>query len=99
MAYKKYHLISGIMCLIVNIVLPTFIYHLLMQIKSQSEMMAYVVLNSQELAAYSLLFVLGIVWLGTMLIALQELGGYIVQLGNTDPRDREYTDDGYPQFS
>jgi hypothetical protein len=99
MAYKKYHLISGIMCLLVNIVLPTFIYHLHMQIKSQSEMMVYGVLNSQEIVAFSLLFVLGIVWLGTMLIALHELGGYMVQLGNTDPRDREYTDEGYPQFS
>ena len=99
MADKKYHLISGIMCLILNIVLPTFIYHLYMQIKSQSEVMIYSVLNLQEMAAYSLLFVLGMVWLGTMLIAVQELGGYMLQLGNTDPRNKDFTEDDYLQHS
>jgi len=99
MAYKKYHLISGIMCLVANIVLPTFIYHLYMQIKSQSEVLIYSILNLQEMVTYSLFLVLGMVWLGTMLIALQELGGYIIQLGNTDPRDKYYTEDDYLQHS
>jgi len=99
MACKKYHLVSGVMCLLVNIVLPTFIYHLYMQIKIQSEILVYGVLNLQEMAAYSLLFVLGFVWLGTMLVALRELGGYTLQIGDTDPRNRDYAGDDYLQYS
>ena len=79
---KKFHLVAGLMCLVINIVFPTLMYHYYMQLKSLCETMFDY--SDYELMGYGLLAVLFLVWVSSLFIALRELGGWVLQLGDKD---------------
>ncbi len=86
MIQKKYHIFLGILCLVVSIVLPTFIYLNYLEIKSLCE----TVFNymDYQATAYAFLVFLSFLWIGSLIVALRELGGFIIHL---DDRDHSIT--------
>ncbi len=68
MNYKKYKLFAGTLSLIINIILPTFIFNCYNQQDSICD----------KTVIYSLLIMLLLLWVSTLIIALRELGGLLL---------------------
>ncbi len=68
MNYTKYKLFAGILSLIINIILPTFIYNCYNQ----------QIGTCDKTVIYSLIAILLLLWLSTLFIALRELGGLLL---------------------
>jgi hypothetical protein len=89
MVTRKFHLVSGVICLLISIILPTIIYQFsLMLIEYTALRSQGFIVNSNELNSYGLLFLLGLFWLGSFFFALRELGGYMMQLGKSESVNR-----------
>jgi len=79
MPKKKHHIILGVVCLVISIVLPTLIYNYYVELKSLCEVMAnYSVFEVP--VRYGLLVTLLLIWFVTLMVALRELGGSVIQL-------------------
>ena len=72
MNYKKYHLLTGIVSLVINILLPTLIYNYYHQLINICE----------ETVTYGILAMLFLLWIATLIIALRELGGLLLHQVN-----------------
>jgi len=82
--YKgKYHIITGIVCLIISIVLPTFIHHYYFLIEPWKEAL-FSTHALLALATYGLFAMLGMLLLLFIVISLHELGGYMIRLMDND---------------
>jgi len=76
---RKYHIISGIVCLVISIVLPTYIHQYYALIKPWSDAMLSVNAGV-AIAVYGFLSVLMLLVVVFLLIAMRELGGYMVRV-------------------
>ena len=72
MNYKKYHLLTGTVSLVINILLPTLIYNYYHQLINIYE----------ETVTYGILAMLFLLWVATLIIALRELGGLLLHQVN-----------------
>ncbi len=89
MATRKYHLILGLICLCISIILPTITYHYFISING------LILFNPEgfgttliELNSFELLLVLLTIWLASLFFALRELGGFMLQIGQSESETR-----------
>jgi len=66
MKYKKHHLLIGTLSLVINIILPTFIFSFYQKLTNACD---------APPEAYGIISILIILWLASLFIALRELGG------------------------
>ena len=84
MHQKKYHLLTGFVSLAINIILPTLIVIYFSQLKTLCETLFDY--SFYQMVGNACLVLLALIWVATLIIALKELGGYILQLGDYDYR-------------
>ena len=65
MKYKKYYLLIGTLSLVINIILPTFIFSFYQKLTNACD-------APEPYAIFSILIIL---WVASLFIALRELGG------------------------
>ena len=98
MVTRKYHLLLGLICLGVSILLPTMIYHYFMAIEG----MHFFISDSFrttliEVTLFGVLIVLLMSWLASVFFAARELGGYMMQLGKVESELRQKMHESFHQ--
>jgi len=86
--YKKYHLLTGFISLVITIILPTIIVNYFSLLKTLCESLFDY--SFYQIIGNACLVLLILIWMATLIIALRELGGYILQLGDYDYRRNIY---------
>lgn len=96
MATRKYHLVLGLVCLCICIVLPTITYHYIITISTQNLFRPIGFSTSLiEIILFGFLIVLLMTWLAALYFALRELGGYMLQLGKSESEFRHRLHDSF----
>lgn len=70
---NNYHLLAGILSLVINIMLPTLIYNFYLKPTIEC---------NETVVSYAVLAVLSLLWMITLLISLRILGGGVRRIVN-----------------
>ena len=98
MATRKCHLMLGLTCLCISIILPTITYHYFISING------LILFNPEgfdttliESNSFEVLLVLLMTWLASLFFALRELGGFMLKIGQSESETRHKLHNSFHQ--